>query len=106
MFDRISGQHYNTNVCYLDMRQTRHKLDQALEHRHVTDGDQLLPDVEDDLQEGGGVLIPKIAILLLCPNSQCHLLSQFDVGHSLVLLVRTQKCMEVIRVEELVILCD
>ena len=41
------------------MRQTRHELYEALEHRHVADGDQLLPDVEDDLQEGGGVLIPK-----------------------------------------------
>ena len=40
------------------MRQTRHELYEALEHRHVADGDQLLPDVEDDFQEGCSVLIP------------------------------------------------
>ena len=44
---------------YLNVRQTRHELDETLEHRHVTDGDELLPDVEDDLQERGGVLIPR-----------------------------------------------
>ena len=45
--------------AHLYMRQTRHELYEALEHRHVADGDQLLPDVEDDLQEGRSVLIPK-----------------------------------------------
>ena len=45
--------------AHLYMRQTRHELYEALEHRHVADGDQLLPDVEDDLQEGCRVLIPK-----------------------------------------------
>ena len=45
-------------TAYLYVRQTRHELDETLEHRHVTDGDELLPDVEDDLQERGGVLIP------------------------------------------------
>ena len=44
---------------YLNVRQTRHELDETLEHRHVTDGNELLPDVEDYLQERGGVLIPR-----------------------------------------------
>ena len=60
LFDRIS-----VKVCgcietaYLYMCKTRDELDEALEHRHVADGDQLLPDVEDYLEQGGGVLIPR-----------------------------------------------
>lgn len=60
MFDRISVK---LNGCiktaYLYMRETRDELDEALEHRHVADGDQLLPDVEDYLEQGGGVLVPR-----------------------------------------------
>ena len=42
------------------MGETRDQLNQTLEHGHVTDGHQLLPDVEDDLEQGGCVLVPNI----------------------------------------------
>ena len=56
---------------YLHLCETRDELYQALEHGHVADGDQLLPDVEDDLQQRRRVLI----------------LAELDVRHGLVLLV-------------------
>ena len=59
---------------YLHLCETRDELYQALEHGHVADGDQLLPDVEDDLQQRRRVLV----------------LAELDVRHGLVLLVTEQ----------------
>ena len=59
------------------MCETRDELYQALEHGHVADGDQLLPDVEDDLQQRRRVLV----------------LAELDVRHGLVLLVTEQSKM-------------
>ena len=66
-------------ICeqYLHLCETRDELYQALEHGHVADGDQLLPDVEDDLQQRRRVLV----------------LAELDVRHGLVLLVTEQSKM-------------
>ena len=87
-------------LAYLHMRETRYELDEALEHRHVADGDKLFPDVKDDLKQGGSVLVPKRDKSCVCQilkdQTFVSLLSQFDVGDRLILLVRTEECMEVI----------